>query len=177
MHPSNLLKQLPTALLVMTLSLALGACGYQLRGSQEQANLPASINLYADNQALAKATAAALAKAQVEVTVTESVATLDAESPALNTSSLRFTNTKTQRQAIIYDTNGDATDWRYQISTQMLIGSGDDSQSFRLQEYRQVALNSDSNAGSTNDRIVAKAWQDLYQALAQRAIRVLSRQP
>ncbi len=174
MHLSHLLNKLPLAsvMLVIALSLSLGACGYQLRGSIDQTNLPASISVYADDQQLANAVSSALTAAKVDVTIAP-----QAVSDNQSSADLRFTSTKVRQEAVAYDTNGDPTHWRYSISTQMLLGNSEDSHSLVLQEHQQITLNANSGAGSANDLIIASTWQKLYQAIAQRALTILGRQP
>jgi outer membrane lipopolysaccharide assembly protein LptE/RlpB len=159
----------------MVLILGLSACGYQLRGSGHQAQLPDSLSIYADDQQLADAMAKALSMAQVNVVIKTQAVSTD-EGTAIS-ADLRFSNTKAERKAVIYDTNGEATHWRYSVSTSLLLGQGEDSKSFTLQEYQQVALNADAGAGSANDVIITTTWQQLYTALAQGAINLLGRQP
>ena len=182
MSVSQLFSKLPTSILVVVLSLSLSACGYQLRGSNDNANLPSQISVYADDQKLAKSTAEALEKAKVDVSIAKYSVSTD-ESAAntnkldTNVAGLRFTNTNASREGVIYDANGDATHWRYSVTTEMLLGTGDNSKSFKLQEYLQIELDTASGAGSTNDRIIANTWQELYQAIARQAVRILGNQP
>jgi len=159
----------------MVLSLGLSACGYQLRGDNDKANLPSQISVYADDQQLANTTVEILNRADVATTLSAYSSTAD--SAVANVAGMRFTNTKTSREGVIHDANGNTTHWRYSVSTEMLLGTGDNSKTFKLQEYQQIELNTASGAGSTNDRIVASTWQELYQAIAQQAVRILGKQP
>ena len=182
MSVRQLFNKLPTSILVVVLSLGLSACGYQLRGTNNNANLPDQINVYADDQQLATSSVNTLEKAQVETTLAQYSTSTDnsgsnTDKPDTNVAGLRFINTKSNREAVIYDVNGDATHWRYSINTEMLLGTGDKGKSFKLQEYVQIELDPASGAGSTNDRITTSTWQALYQALAHQAIRILGNQP
>ena len=181
MSASQLFNKLPISLLVVVLSLGLSACGYQLRGSNDSANLPSHISVYADDQKLATSTAKILTKAKVDVTIAKySVSTdpsaTNTSKPNSNIAGLRFINTKASREGVIYDANGDATHWRYTVSTEMLLGTGANSKSFKLQEYLQIELDTASGAGSTNDRIISNTWQELYQGVARQAVRILGNQ-
>ena len=171
MSVRHLLNKLPSSMLIMVLSLGLSACGYQLRGSDDNANLPSQISVYADDQQLANTTIELLQRANVDATLNQHSSTT--ETAIANVAGLRFTNTKTHREAVIYNNNGDATHWRYIVSTEMLLGSGENSKQFDLQQFQQIELATASNSGSTNDRIIASTWQDLYQAIAQDALRIL----
>ncbi|HCH24637.1 MAG TPA: hypothetical protein DE179_10135 [Oceanospirillaceae bacterium] len=176
MSVRHLLHKLPTTMLVMVLSLGLSACGYQLRGINNTAKLPNQISVYADDQKLANATLDMLQGADVDATLSEYSSSTDSATSISNVAGIRFTNTKNNRQALIYNNNGDATHWRYTVSTEMWLGAGDQSKSFNLQQYKQIELATTSNAGTSNDRIVATTWQDLYQAIAQDALRILGKQ-
>jgi len=173
MSVRHLLNKFPTTMLVMVLSLGLSACGYQLRGVNDNANLPGQISIYADDQQLANTTIEMLERADVATTLNEYSTTTD--TAMADVAGIRFTNTKTNREAVIYN-NGDATHWRYIISTEMLLGAGDKNKRFNLQQFKQIELATTSNSGSTNDRIIASTWQDLYQAIAQDALRILGKQ-
>lgn len=176
MHLSHLLNKLPltSVMLAIALSLGLGACGYQLRGSNDH-KLPASISVYADDQQLANAITSALTSAQVNVTIAEQA--VASNNLTQSSADMRFTSTKVKQEAVAYDNNGNPTHWRYSISTQMLLSHNEDGHTFVLQEHQQVILNDDSGAGSANDLIIARTWQTLYQAIAQRALAIMARQP
>lgn len=161
-------SKLLSAGLVLSLSLGLTACGYQLRGTTSDYSLPESVQIYADNQALLEATIKALHSADVATNeakfVTELNATADADG-------VRLVNTKPNKEAVIYDNSGNPTHWRYSLTTEVVISRGDTRQTYELSEQQQVDLSGSSS--TANDRIVNAAWQDLYRRLAQRVLGVI----
>lgn len=164
-HTSKLL----TAGLVLSVSLGLTACGYQLRGTQSAYSLPASVQIFADDQALLDATVKALHSADVATSEAKFVTELNSDMADM--AGVRLVGTRTNKEAVIYDTSGNATHWRYSIATEVIVGHGDNAKSFKVSEQQQVDLSGSSS--TANDRIVKAAWEDLYQRLAQRVLGVI----
>lgn len=162
-------SKLLTAGLVLSVSLGLTACGYQLRGTTSAYSLPESVQIYADNESLLAATVKALRSADVDTSEAKFATELTAEMGG--DEAVRLVNTQTNKEAVIYDNSGNATHWRYSLSTQVIIGQGDSAKTYNLSEQQQVDLSGSSS--TANDRIVKAAWEDLYQRLAQRVLGVI----
>ena len=169
------LNKLSTYMISMVLVLSLSACGYQLRGISQQANLPSSISVYADEPQLANAVAEALSKAQVKVTLAKQVVNMSDDIAQI--ADVRFIDTQAKATELLYDSNGEPTLWRYSINTTMLLGKSDDTKAYNLQEYSQVELSTDTSSGSANDLIISTSWENLYTAIGKRALSILGRQP
>jgi hypothetical protein len=169
------LNKLSTYMISMVLVLSLSACGYQLRGISQQANLPSAISIFADETQLANAVAEALSQAQVKVTLAKQV--VDTSDDIAQIADVRFVDTKTKATELLYDDNGEPTLWRYSINTTMLLGNNEDTEAYNLQEYTQVELSMDTSSGSANDLIISTSWDNLYTAIGKRALSILSRQP
>ena len=162
-------SKLLTAGLVLSVSLGLTACGYQLRGTTSGYSLPESVEIYADNESLLEATVKALHSADVATNEAKFVTELS--DAMADREAVRLVNTKTDKEAVIYDNSGEATHWRYNLSTQVIIGHGDNAKIYNLSEQQQVDLSGSSS--TANDRIVNATWEELYQRLAQRVLGVI----
>ncbi len=158
--------KLLTAGLVLSVSLGLSACGYQLRGTNSDYHMPESVQIFADNEVLLQATVDALHNADVATSQAKFVSELSSEMVAMD--AVRIVNTSSNEEAVIFNSSGTATHWRYTLSTQVILGLGDNAKTINLSEQQQIDL---SGASSTaNDRIITAAWEELYQRLAQRIL-------
>ena len=162
-------SKLLTAGLVLSVSLGLTACGYQLRGTTSDYSLPVSVHIYADNEHLLATTVKALRSADVDTSEAKFATELTTD--MADTAAIRLVNTQTNKEAVIYDNSGNETHWRYSLSTEVIVGQGDNAKTYNLSEQQQVDLSGSSS--TANDRIVKAAWEDLYQRLAQRVLGVI----
>lgn len=171
----QLVSWLASRLAIISLSLVMAGCGFQLQG-QNQAAYPAALSLYVDDSQLESELREQLLLQQVNVELLDRLNNKDIIQPLLT-----LNKSLKQRAELILDANGDVTIWRYSLTThysyqapKASVSEQPFAASIPLSVSTDVGL---SGAQATvNERLEADSWALLYRQLGSRVMRQLSRQ-